>query len=152
MPEQHDYDGIRHREERRFPAIFRVLFAGLVIWGVIFMGYYLFGGWSSPKEFEEKIKAGQQPPAAAAPVAGAAAVTPDQARQLYAANCAACHGDNGKGGVGPDLTVSVYKYGKDKATVVKSIMDGRDGGMPGFSSHMQPAQAAAVADYLLGLK
>lgn len=158
MSEQHDYDGISYREEQHSPNIFRILFAGLLIWGVIFLGYYLFGGWSSPKEFDEKTKtresAQQQTNAAAPTSAGAAAVTADQAKQLYNANCAACHGDSGKGvaGVGPDLSVATYKYGKDKTNVVKSIMEGRSGGMPGFSGQLTPPQIAALADYLIAVK
>jgi len=36
------------------PAVFKLLLAGLLIWGVCFMGYYLFSGWSSEGEFAQK--------------------------------------------------------------------------------------------------
>lgn len=153
MSDHHDYDGITYREEQKSPGIFRILFSGLIIWGVLFSAYYLFGGWSSSGEFEQKNKAAQPAAkAAGATPAGGAKVTQEQAKQLYAANCAACHGDAGKGMVGPDLTVSKYKYGKDKANLVKSTLEGRPNGMPGFSGQLTREQAEALADYMIALK
>ncbi len=54
------FDGIREDKERKPPAYFNILFYGLIIWGVIFMGYYLFSGWSSHDEFQEKMNAHQE--------------------------------------------------------------------------------------------
>ena len=42
------------------PKGFMILFYGLVIWGVLFCGYYLFSGWSSDAEFQAKMDAHQQ--------------------------------------------------------------------------------------------
>jgi cytochrome c oxidase cbb3-type subunit 3 len=77
--------------------------------------------------------------------------TPATAVTLFAELCAACHGSQARGGVGPDLTVSRYKYGKNRSAIVKSILDGRAGGMPAFGSHLKPEEAAALAEYLLSL-
>ena len=71
--------------------------------------------------------------------------------QKFAELCAACHGARARGGVGPDLTVSRFKYGKDRASIEKSILEGRPGGMPAFGAHIKPEDAAALADYLLSL-
>ena len=53
------------------PVYFYVLFYGLIIWGVIFMAYYLFSGWSSSQEFAEKMAAHTGVQAAEAPAAAA---------------------------------------------------------------------------------
>ena len=53
------FDGIQEGKKGP-PAYFNILFYGLIIWGVIFMGYYLMSGWSSHGEFEEKMNAHQQ--------------------------------------------------------------------------------------------
>lgn len=74
-----------------------------------------------------------------------------QSSQKFAELCAACHGVRARGGVGPDLTVSRFKYGKDRASIEKSILEGRPGGMPAFGAHIKPEDAAALADYLLSL-
>jgi len=54
------FDGIRENKKNPPPSYFNILFYGLIIWGVIFMGYYLFSGWSSHNEFQEKMTAHQK--------------------------------------------------------------------------------------------
>ena len=120
MSEQHDYDGIKYRDEKCSPRIFRILFTVLVIWGVLFMGYYLFSGWSSQSEADAARKAHDDKRQAAHQATEATGAAKSDGgdkveayiaagKQLYANLCAACHGENGKGSVGPDLTKSTYK-------------------------------------------
>lgn len=73
------------------------------------------------------------------------------AQKIYTELCAGCHGVQARGGVGPDLTVSRFKYGKNRLAIEKSILDGRSGGMPAFGSHLKPEEAVALAEYLLSL-
>ena len=54
------FDGIKENRENKPPAYFNILFYGLIVWGVIFMGYYLFSGWSSHTEFQEKMSTHQE--------------------------------------------------------------------------------------------
>ena len=54
------FDGIKENKEGKPPVYFNILFYGLILWGVIFMGYYLFSGWSSHDEFQEKMSAHQE--------------------------------------------------------------------------------------------
>lgn len=74
-----------------------------------------------------------------------------QAQKQYTELCAACHGSQARGGVGPDLSASRYEYGKNRSAIVKTIMDGRPGGMPAFGSHLKPEEAVVLAEYLLSL-
>lgn len=53
-------DGIVENREQPPPVYFNVLFYGLIIWGVIFMAYYLFSGWSSDAEFQQKMATHQE--------------------------------------------------------------------------------------------
>ena len=39
MSDQHEYDGIKYRDEKSSPGVFLVLFAVLVIWAVAYMCY-----------------------------------------------------------------------------------------------------------------
>ena len=48
-------DGIVEDREQSPPVYFNILFYGLIIWGVIFMAYYLFSGWSSDAEFQQNM-------------------------------------------------------------------------------------------------
>ena len=53
----HDFDGIIENRVTSPPIYFTVLFYGLIIWGMLFCGYFLFSDWSSHQEFEEKMAA-----------------------------------------------------------------------------------------------
>jgi cytochrome c oxidase cbb3-type subunit 3 len=163
MSEQHDYDGIKYRDEKSSPLIFKILFAALVIWGIAFMGHYLFGGWSSQSETDSASRAlADKKQAAHKAVEAGGDVNQGSGhkveayiaagKQLYANLCAACHGENGKGTVGPDLTASTYKYGKARLDVTKSIAEGRPGGMPAFNGQINPEQVEGLVEYVLSLK
>ena len=163
MSEQHDYDGIKYREEKSSPGGFRILFTVLAVWGVAFMGHYLFSGWSSQSEADAaKIARDNRKQAAhkavEATAAGAAGggdkieAYVAAGKQLYGTLCVSCHGENAKGGVGPDLTSSKYKYGKSRLDITKSISEGRPGGMPSFSSQINAEQVESLVEFVLTLK
>jgi len=154
-------DGIVEDREQAPPVYFTILFYGLIIWGVAFMSFYLLSGWSSDAEFQEKMAAhkgeppAQQeaaptpettpvPPAAEAPAAVAGG------QELYAKHCAGCHGAEGKGAFGPDLS-GEYKYGKTDMAVEESISYGRPGNMPGFEKKLSSEQIKTLTDYILSL-
>lgn len=59
--------------------------------------------------------------------------TYEEGAQIFAQNCSACHGAEGKGGreVGaPNLTDSIWLYGGDRKTVIQTITNARSGVMP----------------------
>jgi cytochrome c oxidase cbb3-type subunit 3 len=162
----HDFDGIIENRIKSPPVYFTVLFYGLIIWGVAFMSFYLLSGWSSDAEFQEKMAAHQgelptqQQTAAGGPVtpaptpaAMAPAVATDSApdgQALFAKHCAGCHGAEGKGAFGPDLSGD-YKYGKTTMAVQESISSGRPDNMPAFEKNLTPEEIEAVTDYILSL-
>lgn len=163
MAEQHDYDGIQYREEKCSPGIFRLLFTVLVVWGVAFMGFYLFSGWSSQSEadaakkvIDDKKQTSHKTVEANAAVPGGSGHKVEEyiaaGKKLYGNLCASCHGENGKGTVGPDLTVSKYKYGKSRLDLAKSISEGRPNGMPGFNSQINHEQVESLVEYVMSLK
>ena len=163
MSEQHEYDGIKYRAEKSSPAVFRILFAALAVWGVIFIGYYLFSGWSSQSEADaaKKARDSQKQTAHKAVEATGAAYQGSgdkveayvaAGKKLFATLCVSCHGESAKGGVGPDLTVSTYKYGKSRLDITKTITEGRPGGMPSFSSQVDKEQVESLVEFVLTLK
>lgn len=163
MSEQHDYDGITYREEKKSPGIFRILLTVLVVWGIAFMGYYLFSGWSSQKEADAAKKARdnqKQTAHKAVETTGAGQQGSGHkvetyiaaGKKLFGTLCAACHGESAKGGVGPDLTASQYKYGKARLDIAKSITEGRPNGMPPFNSQVTPEQVESLVEFVLSLK
>ena len=160
--EDKDYDGIHYRKETKTPLVFRILFTVLVVWGVAFMGHYLFGGWSSHAEYAQK-KSAKEAQLAAQQLKGvapeAAVAIPGAKMQEYLAigkrefgeRCASCHGASAKGGIGPDLTGASYKYGKTAALITQSITEGRPGGMPSFKNDLSHEKIEGLVQYLLSL-
>ena len=69
-------------------------------------------------------------------------------KKVFADNCAACHGDDGKGNRelgAPDLTDEIWLYGSDKATIVEAIANGRGGVMPAWAGRLDPTTIKALA-------
>jgi cytochrome c oxidase cbb3-type subunit 3 len=159
MSAQNDFDGIKYREERKSPLVFRILFYGLIIWGVVFSGYFLLGGWSSVGEFAAKKQAKSERLAKAV-VPGTAALLHREGelkqylatgKTVFAERCASCHGPDAKGVIGPDLTRKDFKYGKSETALLESISKGREGGMPAFANELSHEQLEGVVRYILSL-
>jgi len=161
-------DGIVEDREQAPPVYFTILFYGLIIWGVAFMSFYLLSGWSADAEFQEKMAAHKgEPvvqeqevtPAPATPVAAAvpavaavAAVAADAAdgQALFKKHCAGCHGPEGKGAFGPDLSAD-YQYGKTSMAAQESIASGRPGNMPAFGEKLSSEEIETLTEYILSL-
>src|SRR5512132_3004159 len=66
---------------------------------------------------------------------------------VYLANCARCHGQDGQGGVGPKLAGgAVVKSFPDPADQIRLVEDGR-GAMPAFKGDLSQAQIEDVVAY-----
>lgn len=71
--------------------------------------------------------------------------------EIFADQCAGCHGDDGKGtrALGaPDLTDAIWLYGGDYETLVETVTNSRFGVMPAFGQRLEPAEIKAVAAYV----
>ncbi len=73
--------------------------------------------------------------------------------KLYIANCAACHGDKGQGGVGPNLTDQYWLHGGSIKDVFKVIKYGWiEKGMKSWKDDFSPTQIAQLSSYVESLK
>jgi len=66
--------------------------------------------------------------------------------QLFAANCATCHGADGQGAVGPQLAGQVTKSFPNIEDQIKFVSEG-SGGMPSFAGKLSPQQIRQVVEY-----
>jgi len=74
--------------------------------------------------------------------------------EIYAENCVACHGETGEGDKeqgAPSLKDSVWLYGSDKATVVKTITASRKGVMPAWAGRLDESTIKSLAVYVHSL-
>jgi len=75
----------------------------------------------------------------------------ERSRQLYADQCASCHGVDGKGDQAqgaPNLTDGEWLYGADRAAISEQIHYGRGGVMPGWQGRFSPETIKALAVYI----
>jgi cytochrome c oxidase cbb3-type subunit 3 len=73
---------------------------------------------------------------------------------LFAVNCAACHGPEGKGDRqfgAPNLTDGIWLYGGDRATIVQTVTNARYGVMPAWGEKLDPVTIKMLAVYVHGL-
>jgi cytochrome c oxidase cbb3-type subunit 3 len=66
-------------------------------------------------------------------------------------NCAGCHGYDAKGGMGPNLSDTYWRYGGSPAAVFKSIYEGRPQGMPAWSPSLPPDEIWKLVAYIESL-
>lgn len=74
--------------------------------------------------------------------------------EIYAANCAACHGDAGKGNRelgAPDLTDAISLYGMDMASLTETIANSRNGVMPAWAGRLDATTIKALTVYVHSL-
>lgn len=74
-----------------------------------------------------------------------------EAATLFAENCAACHGEDGAGGMmngAPSLVDDAVIYGQDSETVKTTLLNGRQGVMPYWSNRLSDAEINALALYV----
>ena len=74
--------------------------------------------------------------------------------KIFADNCVACHGDNGKGNQefgAPNLTDQIWLYGSDEATIIETITNGRAGVMPAWEGRLDPVTIKAMAVFVHSL-
>lgn len=72
-------------------------------------------------------------------------------REVFLANCAACHGEDARGSkdVGaPNLTDTYWVYGGDLQSIVTSVHGGRQGHMPTWDERLSDAEIRILALYV----
>ncbi|HZU63475.1 MAG TPA: cytochrome-c oxidase, cbb3-type subunit III [Novosphingobium sp.] len=73
---------------------------------------------------------------------------------LFAANCAVCHGPEGKGGrmVGaPNLTDKIWLYGSSREAVTNTVTNAHAGVMPAWKDRLDPVTIKMLAAYVHSL-
>lgn len=72
-------------------------------------------------------------------------------KAVFAANCATCHGDDGKGKAdlgAPNLTDKSWIYGSDKQSILNTVWSGRQGRMPTWENRLTQLDRKILALYL----
>jgi len=157
----HDYDGIREYDNP-LPRWWLGLFYATIAFSIFYIAWHLLGyGLSGPQEYRQEVGAAARPAAAPppAPGAGPAAQAPKDAatlalgREIFAANCVPCHGPQGQGVIGPNLTDNYWLHGNTYSDIQHTISEGvPDKGMISWRAVLGPQKIAQVAAYVMSLK
>jgi cytochrome c oxidase cbb3-type subunit 3 len=159
-----DYDGIKELNNPT-PAWFMYLFYITIAFGVGYLLiYHVFGvGQLQYDEYKTEMAAAAKEKAiflsksADKVDENTVKLTTDAGvltagKSIFQERCAACHGNNGQGMVGPNLTDDYWLHGDKINDVFKTIKYGvQSKGMPTWESQLTPKQISDVANYIESL-
>jgi cytochrome c oxidase cbb3-type subunit 3 len=160
----HEYDGIREYDNP-LPGWWVWIFIATIVFSGGYYGWYQLGpGQTVIAEYEEEVRlAAERVPQ---PVAGATAVSDDvlaalqkdaktmaSAKEVFASRCAACHGPEGQGIIGPNLTDDYWLHGGQLTAIRKVIAEGVPAkGMVPWKDQLKPGEIDAVTAYVASLR
>lgn len=161
-----EHDGILELDNK-MPTWWTYMFIICVIFGYVYMGHYHYFGTGalSVGEYEadetvalaEIAIVRQKLYASITPETVTAVTEParlENGKKLFANNCASCHGANGEGGVGANLTDETWLFGCKVGEVYKLITEGspnKSKGMVPWGAKLNPIQIQDIASYILTL-
>ncbi len=160
----HSYDGIRELDNIT-PPWFTISFAATIVFALVYLYRYEIAH-TAPNQFEEfeiemrtakiaqdsilKLEGNNIDENTVVLLSG---VDIDAGKGLYVANCSACHGDKGQGGVGPNFADEYWIHGGSISDVFKSIKYGWvDKGMKPWKDDFSPKQIAQLTSYVESFK
>lgn len=161
----HDYDGIRELDNR-LPTWWVYGFYITIIAGVIYM-WRFHVSHTAPLSIEEYTIAMEKADEQKAAFLAKAANNVDEntvklltdgaslegGKKIFTSVCAACHGADGGGSVGPNLTDDYWLHGGDIKSVFKTIKYGwPEKGMKSWKDDYSPVQIAQLASYVKSLQ
>lgn len=161
----HEYDGIQEYDNPT-PGWWHVLFLGSIVFSFVYVLFWHFSplGWSVWDAHEAAQTAAFQR------VFGKVGDLDDDADTMlslaqdeegwmaiaggiFTSQCASCHGQDGAGLVGPNLTDDHYKNLASIEEIPKVIREGAaNGAMPAWQNRLHPNEVVLVSAYVASLR
>ncbi len=162
IPTDHNYDGIQEYDNY-MPRWWLTTLWLSIFFGIGYWGYYqtFTVGNSSAERYRIEQEAYDAKMAALAAERGewtdariekltddATAVAAGQ--EVFKMNCAACHGQQGEGLIGPNLTDDEWLHGGSPMEIFASVKDGwLEKGMPAWGTMIGEEKVSQVAAYIM---
>lgn len=161
----HDYDGIRELDHP-LPNWWLMVFYGTIVFAVVYSAYYLTGfGPDGRAELaaEMKVIEAKRPPVVPTTAGDenglVLAAVKEQSRLasgrgVFQGKCAACHGANAEGGIGPNLTDDHWITGQGTPQdVLETIRKGIPAkGMPPWADILKPGEQIDVTAFIRSVR
>jgi cytochrome c oxidase cbb3-type subunit 3 len=155
---EHEYDGIREYDNP-LPRWWVWLFVVTVVFSAGYYGWNQLGpGPTVIAQYEAEVREAAEHRAPAGAVAGseealrrlqADATVMARARETFATRCAACHGPEGQGVIGPNLADEFWLHGGTLTAILHTVAEGvPDKGMVPWKHQLAPAELEALAAYI----
>lgn len=160
--EDHSYDGI-HEFDNDLPPWWKYSFYATIIFGIAYLLHYHVFDTGKLQTAEYEVEVQQAAILSANEVSDPNAKTDfkvlteapaiESGKTIFAQNCAACHGKNGEGMVGPNLTDEYWLHGGDVNDIFHTIKFGvTSKGMVAWDKKLSKDQTLQVASYILSLQ
>jgi cytochrome c oxidase cbb3-type subunit 3 len=160
----HEYDGIQEFDNP-LPGWWKWLFVGSIIYAFPYYAYYHFGATGRSIEDQWAVAAAEN---ARLQFAEIGELKPDKltlvkylndptwlgvGKSVYKTNCVSCHGAEGGGLVGPNLTDEHYKNVKTIEDMYRVINNGAGAGaMPAWQNRLDQNERILVAAYVASMR
>lgn len=161
----HDYDGIKELDNNLPPWWKYGFYLTIVVAVVYLFNFHVLGtGDLQGKEYEKEMAQAKLDVEAYMKTSAnnvdentvkllTEAADVAAGKDVFKANCAACHGQLGEGTVGPNFTDEYWIHGGSIQDLFKSIKYGWvEKGMKSWKEDLSPMQMAQVASYIKTLK
>jgi cytochrome c oxidase cbb3-type subunit III len=160
----HDYDGIKELDSR-IPPWYSGLFYATIIFAIYYLlSYHVFHtGKLMYEEYDEEMKLASLQKAEL--MMSGSFLTEENVtllkddisllsgKEIYDANCVACHTADGGGLVGPNLTDEYWIHGGGIKNIFKTIKYGVPSkGMISWQTQLNPLQIQQVSSYVMSLQ
>ena len=162
---EHTYDGIQELDNPT-PVWFNALFYSSIVFAIGYLlVYHVFGwGMNQEQEYLAEMQAAEKQKMEFLAASGTnidensvvldlnpEMVIPGQ--EIYLQNCGVCHGNQGEGMIGPNLTDEYWLHGGDIKDIFRVVKYGvPDKGMVPWESSLTPIQIAQVSNYIASLR
>lgn len=162
----HAYDGI-HEYDNPLPSWWRIVFIGTIVFAGFYGLYFHVVGWGrTPDEryrvalakYDEKHELRERADLAnvteeSIELKASDAKVVAQGAQVFATRCASCHGPEGAGLIGPNLTDQRQIHGASRLDLYMTVRRGVPGtAMLPWGDQLPPAEVVAAAAFVITLR